>query len=417
MVNLKYLNVEHDLRTRQPEALEQLGNRVQHKHGRAHRNPPALWLRSNEPDIEDGSQESRQFIQVCRRRRSRNVKRAQPHVVELTMILSVVLCHEDLLFRQGSPESPRYLTSLSHRRIEVDAFHVEMHTARLNGFVQLSGHAESPGYLGQQRMRVPSKMEFMKIRLGNNSHFRRFLHQPRRARQFRRPLRQRVAKLLLREFVVRVEVGSAAKLRLRLHQLSFCLIVISALQVIEDQLLPNQGQRGYIFNVLWDQPGSGVKFFVRFIEVFRFLELQGFRKRNFGLLQIRLGWIAYGLARSFGARQQSKILRRVGGPRRCRKYHRGQNWPSPTHAHTPIVTGNPRSPTPPSRTMYLRVNSLERVKLWLLQEKQQSAFRTQPRSGLLIADCEVLSPPNRSPAPVLIPSTETAGWKVNNFGV
>src|SRR5579863_9492888 len=147
MVNLKYLNVEHDLRTRQPEALEQLGNRVQHKHGRAHRNPPALWLRSNKPDIEDGSQEGRQLIQVCRRRRSRNVKRAQPHVVELTMILSVVLCQKDLLFRQGNPESPGYLTGRSHGGVEVDALHVEMHAARLNRFVQLGGHPESPGYL------------------------------------------------------------------------------------------------------------------------------------------------------------------------------------------------------------------------------------------------------------------------------
>ena len=46
--------------------------------------------------------------------------------------------------------------------------------------------------------------------------------------------------------------------------------------MIEDQLLANQGQRGYIFNVLWNQPGCGVKFFVGFIEVFRFLQLQGF---------------------------------------------------------------------------------------------------------------------------------------------
>ena len=67
----------------------------------------------------------------CRRRRSGNVKGAQRHVVELTMILRVVLCHEDFLFRQRNPESPGYLTGRSHGGEEVDALHVEMDAARL----------------------------------------------------------------------------------------------------------------------------------------------------------------------------------------------------------------------------------------------------------------------------------------------
>ena len=57
----------------------------------------------------------------------------------------------------------------------------------------------------------------------------------------------------------------------RKYWLSLGQIVVSSLQVIEDQLLSNHGKRGQVIHVLRNQSGRSIKLFESFIEAFNFL--------------------------------------------------------------------------------------------------------------------------------------------------
>ena len=130
-------------------------------------------------------------------------------------------------------------------------------------------------------------MEFMQSRIRNHAYLWRLQHYARSLRDFRSPLGQRIPQPLLRKLVLRIEIGRAAKLRLRLHILAAGQIIAATLQMIEHQLLSNHGQRSYIFEILRNQPGRRIKFLKRFIEVISLLQLQCAREIDFRFFQIR----------------------------------------------------------------------------------------------------------------------------------
>src|SRR5207248_129697 len=161
--------------------------------------------------------------------------------------------------------------------------------------------------------------------------------------RLRRPFPQCVSQALLGELILRIKMQRAAELGQGFDLLALKHRCVSALQVIEHNLLTSQFPRGHVIKVSRNQPRRRLEFIKSLIQLLAALQFQALGESLAGLFQFSFRRIARWGSGGILRTRQGWQIRRMRAAEGCGSQSPDdQDHLPPTHV--PIVTGKPRTP-------------------------------------------------------------------------